>query len=89
MTALADQIFQRGFLTVQRVGDGSLNGQGAGSVTFIIHIGIIGVPHQLFAVLCELGAALGVLDVGQAALIGDIGQAGSAVQVLADGGALD
>ena len=26
-----------------------------------VHVGIIGVPHQLFAVLCELGAALGVL----------------------------
>ena len=61
MTALADQILQCGFLTVQRVGDGSLNGQGAVGVTFIIHIGIVGVPHQLFAVLCELGAALGVL----------------------------
>ena len=42
---LADEIFQRG-LTVQRVVDVSLNGQGAVGVTFIIHIGIIGVPRS-------------------------------------------
>ena len=89
MAALADQILQCGFLTVQCVGDGSLNGQGAVRVTLIIHIGIIGVPHQLFAVLCKRGTALGVLDVGQGALVGHLGQTGGTVNVLADGGALD
>ena len=89
MAALADEVFQRSFLPVQSVGHLHIDGQGLVGIALVVNIGVLGVPDQLFAVLGELGIALGVLDVGQGGLVGDAGQAGGAVQVLADGGVLD
>ena len=89
VAALADQVFQRSFLAVHGVGDLGRDGQSLVGVALVVDIGVIGVPDQIFAVLGELGAALGVLDVGQGGLVGDAGQAGSIVQVLADGGLID
>ena len=89
VAALADQVLKAVGHAVQRIGDICGDGQGLVGIALIVHVGVVGVPDQLFAVLGERGIALGVLDIGQSALIGDIGQAGSAVQVLADGGGLD
>ena len=86
VAALADQVLKAVGHAVQRIGDIRGDGQGLVGISLIVHVGVVGVPDQLFAVLSERGIALGVLDVGQGALIGNIGQAGSAVQVLADGG---
>ena len=89
VAALANDVLKGGFLTVQSVGHLHIDGQGLVGIALVVNIGVVGVPHQLFPVLGELGIALSVLDVGQGGLVGDVCKAGGAVQVLADGGALD
>ena len=89
VAALANDVLKGSFLPVQSVGHLHIDGQGLVGIALVVNIGVVGVPHQLFPVLGELGIALSVLDVGQGGLVGDVCKAGGAVQVLADGCALD
>ena len=89
VAALAQQLFQRLFHAVQRVGDGGGKGQLLVRIALVVDIGVGGVPDKALAVLGKLRVALGVDDVGQGGAVGDRGKTARVIEMLADGGGAD